>query len=131
MTTYTFVIPGPPVAKGRPKFAMRGGKGMAYTPEKTRAWEKAARLIVSAGMKGNPPLEGPIDAELWFGLPRPKTVKRKHPAVKSDIDNFIKNAFDAMNGIAFVDDCQVVRVNARKEYSFPPMVIIKISTVDD
>lgn len=130
MTTYTFVISGPPVAKGRPKFAVRGGHGMAYTPEKTRAWEKAARMIIKAQMRGNPPLEGPIDAELWFGMPRPKTVKRKHPVVKPDIDNFIKNAFDAMNGIAFVDDAQIVRVNASKEYSFSPMVIIKISTAE-
>ena len=131
MTTYTFVIPGPPVAKGRPRFAMRGIKAIAYTPDKTTAWEKGAKLIIRAGMEGNTPLGGPVGAEFCFHMPKPKRMTRRHPSVGADIDNLVKAACDSMNGLAYIDDAQIVRLTARKEYSDYPMVLIRISTIED
>lgn len=127
MTIYTFTIPGNPVAKGRPRFAMRGIKAVTYTPDKTRIWERAAKIIIKAGMKGKPPLEGPVHVDICFGMPKPKKLKRQYPTVTSDIDNFVKNGFDAMNGIVFVDDAQVVMLVARKVYSDDPGVVINVS----
>ena len=131
MATYRFTIPGPPTAKGRPRFARRGIKAITFTPDKTRAWEKDAKIILKAGMKGNPPLEGPVCAEICFSMPKPKKLKRKHHTIKPDIDNFIKSAFDAMNGIVFVDDAQIVMLAARKEYSDDPCVMINVSKIED
>ena len=41
---YYFVIPGEPVAKGRPKFSTRGGFVKAITPEKTANYETLVKL---------------------------------------------------------------------------------------
>ena len=129
--TYTFVIPGKPVAKGRPRFAMRGIKAIAYTPDKTKQWERDAKLIIKAGMNGKPPLEGPIYTEFCFCMPKPKKLKRIHHTIKPDIDNFVKNAFDAMNGIVFIDDAQITRITAFKEYSDDPRVVIHVTEIAD
>lgn len=39
------------------------------------------------------------------------------PCKKPDIDNVIKIILDALNGIAYKDDCQVVEVIAVKKYT--------------
>lgn len=131
MIAYTFVIPGPPVAKGRPRFAMRGTKAIAYTPDKTKQWERDARLIINAVMNFRTPLEGAVDVEFWFFMPKPKKMKRQRHTIKPDIDNLIKNAFDAMNGIVFIDDAQITRITAFKEYSDDPRVVIHVSEIED
>ncbi len=129
--TYTFTIPGKPVAKGRPKFAKPGIKAIVYTPYKTRAWQNYAKLIVKAAMKGKPPLEGAVKADFELYMPKPKRLKRKHPTTKPDATNTIKAAEDAMNGIVFIDDAQITRITAFKEYSDDPRVVIHVSEIDD
>ena len=128
--TYTFVIPGKPVAKGRPRFAMRGIKAIAYTPDRTKQWEKAAKRIIKAVMKGGPPMEGPVYVCCEIYMPKPKKMTRSHHTIKPDIDNFVKNAFDAMNGIVFIDDAQITRITAFKEYSDDPRVVIHVSEIE-
>lgn len=46
----TIVIDGVPVPKGRPRFTKAG---VAYTPAKTRAYEKQAAIIADIGMRAN------------------------------------------------------------------------------
>ena len=127
---YTFTIPGPPVAKGRPRFTVRAGRAIIFTPEKIRSWDNAAKLIIWRGMGGKQPLEGPVSVEFRLCMPKPKKLKRKHHTIKPDIDNLIKSGFDAMNGIVFIDDAQVVMLVARKEYSDDPCVMINVSKME-
>ena len=39
------------------------------------------------------------------------------PTKKPDIDNILKVVADALNGVAYLDDVQVIEVNADKTYS--------------
>ncbi len=58
-----------------------------------------------------------VDVE--FILSRPPSVpehKRKHPIVKPDIDKLVRAVNDALTGILFVDDCQVVSMAISKDY---------------
>lgn len=55
-----------------------------------------------------------------FVLSRPPSVpehKRLHPIVKPDIDKLVRAINDALTGILFIDDCQVVSMKVSKDYS--------------
>lgn len=43
-----------------------------------------------------------------------------------DLDNFIKIFSDCMNGVVFVDDCQVWKLSARKVWAKEPKTEITI-----
>lgn len=45
---------------------------------------------------------------------RPKKVLRERDTYKPDADNIAKAVLDAMNGLAFVDDSQVVSLSVTK-----------------
>lgn len=119
MTTVT--IHGPLHGKGRPRFA----GGHAYTPEATRRYEgeiQAAWLLA-----GGKRLEGPVAVDIIAYQALPKRASKAlraaaengsiWPIRKPDIDNVIKIVLDALNGYAYNDDTQVVRLDARKEYT--------------
>lgn len=127
-------IPGPPQAKGRPKFAVRGGFARAYTPAKTRAYEE---LVAWHGKNAiQKPMEGPLCVEMIFGMPIPESTSKKRATAlvgcphtkKPDLDNLCK-VVDGLNGIAWLDDSQIADLRAKKVYSETPGVTVKISTI--
>lgn len=48
------------------------------------------------------------------------------PTTKPDVDNYLKGVKDALKGIIWRDDSQVVDVYARKRYSARPRIEVKI-----
>ena len=82
------------------------------------------------------PVDKPIGITIAFYYPIPKKWSKAKkaeandqgivPVVKPDIDNCIKGVFDALNGIAWKDDNQVVEVRSLKLYSITPMIIVTI-----
>ena len=48
------------------------------------------------------------------------------PTKKPDLDNVLKAVLDGLNGIAFVDDSQVVAITVRKKYTLTPSVAVAI-----
>ena len=115
-------IPGEPVAKARPR-VMRNGH--AYTPKKT---EDAERNIRAAwiGKYGDRPADHPVEMRIEFVYEIPKSWSKKKKMWAStgvisktsrpDIDNLVKTVMDALNGIAYVDDSLIRRVEASKRY---------------
>jgi Holliday junction resolvase RusA-like endonuclease len=106
-----FNFPIDPVPKGRPRFS----RGKVYTPPKTKEFEKLVRKMASEQYR-NGPLRDAVSMTVVFIIKKPKSVKREYPTVKSDLDNYIKSLCDALNGIAFVDDSQIIEINASKKY---------------
>ena len=90
-------------------------------------WRSAINGVLQHEWKG-PPLEGAVAVELYFKVPRPKSVPKKRicPTVQPDLDKLIRAAFDAMTGIVFLDDRLVVSVNSTKAYSPESGVIIVV-----
>ena len=41
---------------------------------------------------------------------------------RPDLDNLIKSVLDALNGVAYKDDCQIVTMLSRKNYAEAPYV---------
>ena len=95
------VIPGKPVPKGRPRLGMNGKKAYVYTPPETKQYEQAVGW--AAKSKGCKQIKGPVTIQIDIYI-----------AGKADIDNICKSLLDGLNGIAFVDDDQVVGLYVRK-----------------
>lgn len=107
-----FNFPIDPTPKGRPRFT-KGGR--AYTPKKTKDFETSIKKMASEQYR-NGPIKDAISMTVVFIIKRPKSVKREYPTVKPDIDNFLKSLCDGLNGIAYIDDAQIIEVNASKKY---------------
>jgi len=61
----------------------------------------------------------PVGVRLVFSFRRPESLPRKHtlPARKPDIDKLVRATLDALTGVLFYDDGQVVQVSAVKQYA--------------
>jgi Holliday junction resolvase RusA-like endonuclease len=64
-------------------------------------------------------IEGPVGIKLDFYMLKPRTVKRDMPTVPPDLDKLIRAVLDALTGIVYLDDAQVVEIQATKSYGEP------------
>jgi Holliday junction resolvase RusA-like endonuclease len=116
-------IDGVPVAKGRPRLGRYG----TYTPKKTQEYEEYVKMCWVAKYGGIQPSEQPLEMNIVFYMPIPKSYSKKQSAEmlngrikhtkKPDIDNLIKSVLDALNGLAYADDSQIIKVTAVKRYA--------------
>jgi len=85
------------------------------------------------------PVDKPIRLKAVFtlGVPTSWTAKKTAaaykgeipPTVKPDADNLLKGLMDALNGIAWVDDKQVVEFTARKEYGPEAKITVEVEEI--
>lgn len=134
------IIPGVPVAQGRPRFRTMKVNGHSivnsYDPITSRKEKERIKKEVAAHMIVNEleAFDEPISIGLEFYLSIPKSfTKAKRakaiegrllPAGRPDLDNYIKLILDACNGTLFSDDSLVVNILSTKRYSSNPGVII-------
>lgn len=130
MGSVLFHVPGKPQGKARARtyYNPSAGKHVSSTPDNTVLYENLIkeRYLQEAG-------------DTYFGQGVPVTLRivarflpaksvskkrrlemlegRKLPLKKPDIDNIVKVVADALNGVAYHDDTQVVNVIAVKTYS--------------
>lgn len=76
---------------------------------------------------GCTPIDGPITIFMTFRYQRPKSVIRQHPTVPPDLDKQIRSILDALTGIAYQDDSQVIEIHATKGYDPNPGVDIVVT----
>lgn len=82
MTPHTLTIPGPPVAKGRPR---RAPDGHWYTPPRTvRAEEHVGECLLAAGVKLEPEREYQLELTFYLSTRR------------GDLDNLVKLICDGI-----------------------------------
>ena len=116
-----------PLPKERPRFSTRGGQVRTYTPSKTVAFESFIARSAKAQLLKLKPITGLISASLFFEFKRPKRTKLLTP--KKDIDNLCKSVLDALNGVLFVDDTQVVDLLANKKWSDRDRITLVVNEV--
>jgi crossover junction endodeoxyribonuclease RusA len=119
-----FGVEGTPIPQGSMKHI--GGGRMIHS----RATELATwRALISNAAKqaGCKPIDSPIIISMHFRLKRPKTVKRNHPTVPPDLDKLVRGVNDGLTGVAYIDDSQVIQINATKSYAENVGVDIEIS----
>ena len=129
-----FVVEGLPVAKGRPRVTRNG----TYTPRKTKDYEKLVQYSFRNQYKGQA-LQGALKIRIDFYMYIPKNTSKKRrklkndkeilPTKRPDFDNLTKSITDALNGLAFEDDNQIVEAHIYKYYSDEPRAVVKIEKI--
>lgn len=81
-------------------------------------------------------LAGPVSITLTIYLPVPKSFSKKKtteameakifPTKKPDVDNVLKAVMDALNGVLYEDDKQVVAVCVEKYYAVYEGLHVKV-----
>lgn len=135
----TFIVPGAPIGKGRPRVTTIGGFARMYTPAKTVSYEGlVAHAAQSAMQQGEHALiEGPVCIELLIACAVPASWSQKRqrmalsgqiiPTTKPDADNIIKAICDGCNGVVWRDDVQAADGLWRKRYRATPGVWVTIT----
>jgi crossover junction endodeoxyribonuclease RusA len=77
------------------------------------------------------PQHVPVKANFQFYLAPPKKMPkgRTWPAVKPDLDKLCRSTFDALSGILWFDDAQVVDLTATKSYDLPERAVITVEAI--
>lgn len=124
-----FTVIGEPTAKGRPRFNRFSGR--AYTPAKTAEGERDFK-VQALPFAPKAPLTVPLCVTMRVFRQKPKHMpkSRTHCTTKPDLDNYIK-CLDALNGIFWVDDSQIIELRATKEYGTNPRTEITIEEVGE
>ena len=118
----SFSCDGVPVPQGSMKVI--NGHVLHSQGSALAVWRSTVAL--SARFAGAKPVDGAIGIEIIFRVRRPKTVKRDFPTVAPDLDKYIRGVLDALTGIAYADDSQVIDIKAVKVYSDQDGADIKI-----
>ena len=144
MTMIDFVIMGEPVAKARARTVTKDRNGnvlpfaRTYTPKKTADAEYDFKLQ-SLYYKPIEPFACAISLELKIYRSMPKSLSKHNqelaeagifrPVTKPDNSNYCKLCEDAMNGIFWKDDSQVVDLFVYKFYSKNPRIEVHLKTL--
>ncbi len=130
-----FEVEGEPVAQGRPRFSSKNKVKRAIDPPASRYYKM---LVSHTAQKHKPkePIEGPLEMYIDVCKPLLKSFSKAKreaainqeilPIGRPDVDNYAKGIKDALNGIMYKDDSQIVKLTVRKYYAEVPKVVVKI-----
>ncbi len=145
MKQICFEIFGEPTGKGRPRFSRVGNYVKTHTDSKTENYESkvqyAYQMASSVFFNVGEQIKAKITA--YYQIPKGQYVFHKktnttdlkkdgelmlkgdiRPTKKPDCDNIAKIILDALNGLAYHDDSQVVSLQVDKFYSETPRVVV-------
>ncbi len=109
-----FTVYGKPQGKARPRFTRQGH---AYTPKQTADYEKQIRqAYITAGGEMISDT-APILICITACFKKAKSNKMTEPTLKPDSDNIAKIVCDALNGIAYKDDKQIISLTVDKVWA--------------
>lgn len=101
MNCFDLTVPGDPLSKARPRVY----NGHGVTDRRTRNSENRVYSEFRRKYGDVEPIKGPVRIRLKFWM------ASRHPR---DWDNLAKLATDALNGVAYQDDVQIVEAQVSK-----------------
>jgi len=125
------VLPAGGRAGGRP-IVVDDAKGSA-------SWKRHVATVARGEMAGARPLVGPVTLELLFTLERPRFHYGAHgvkpssppfPTVRPDLLKLARAIEDALTGICYLDDAQVVNEHLSKSYGSENAVQVRVAPLD-
>lgn len=127
-----------PVPQLRPRVSSRGGYVQVYDPPKVKNFKNLLRSL-AVNQYSRPPMLGPLSVSLTFYRPVQKSISqsererrlsnRSKPVVKPDIDNYAKATLDALTGVLWHDDSQIVKITGEKRYGEYPRIEVEVKKV--
>jgi len=133
-----FTVHGLPIAQGSKN--QFGGESNAKA---LKPWRNDIKVAAFDAMSGYPPWSGGVQLRAVFIFPRPKhhfgtgrnagEVKASAPGWKTsapDLDKLVRALGDALTGVVFKDDAQIVGISVTKIWGQTPGVTVKLASLD-
>ena len=136
MDPIRFEVMGEPVGQGRPRTTVRNGRAIIYKPEKSKVYEALVKAEAVKAMKGEKPTNAPVCLALFVRKSVPSGANKKTraamlagelwPTKKPDLDNVVKAVCDALTGVVWEDDRQIVSLTADQKFSDKPHIVVTV-----
>ena len=123
-----FRVEGKPQGKARARtfYNKRIGKMQSITPEQTKSYEELIRWNYK--ISGGEYFEDKavkVSIKAFYPIPQAFSRSKREqvlqgqlrPQTKPDCDNITKVVLDALNGVAYYDDKQVISISCEKWYA--------------
>lgn len=137
-----FIVEGKPQGKARARtfYNKKIQRMQSITPEQTKSYENLIRWKYKAaggGYYANIPLQ--VEIQAFYPVPKSFSKAKREdalngvirPTTKPDCDNIIKVVLDALNGVAYYDDKQVISVSCSKYYAETGYIEIQIQQTEE
>lgn len=132
----TFTVHGTPAPAGSKRAFFRGGRAIVVDAnKKARPWKDQVAQVAGDFMGGRPLLAGPLELRLCFYVKRPKAHMNAagrakpsapwFPTTKPDVLKLARGVEDALSGVIYFDDAQIVTEVLEKRYG-PECVEIEV-----
>lgn len=135
------VINEPPIPQSRPRFNSQNKR--AYEKSNIKLYKQRVGYIARKEFKKPIERDTPLEISMKFYMPIPQYLSKvkknglalekevKYVTKKPDLDNLLKAILDGLNGIAYFDDGQVVKLKVEKVYSFNPRTEVEILALEE
>jgi Holliday junction resolvase RusA-like endonuclease len=152
-TMIAFTVLGAPAPAGSKKaFVVKNRAIITDASKRSRPWKSRVSAAAQDAMNGREPLDGPVFLRLTFGVQRPRSRHYKRdgtlnavglrmpwPTSRPDALKLARAVEDALTGIVYRDDAQIVLEAVSKHYANAEGVIVEVypllsspnGTVDD
>ena len=114
----SFYVPGTPAPQGSKRHVGRGV--LIESSKHVGPWRERIAWFAAQNMHSR--FTGAVNVRLEFVMPRPKSLpQNRTPAAikRPDVDKLARACLDAISGIAYEDDSQVVGLHANKRIALP------------
>jgi Holliday junction resolvase RusA-like endonuclease len=125
-----FVLPGKDGGKPRAILTSANEKMKPYRQQVGWAALDARAKAGHHGLFADKQIAVGIEMKFYFERPPSISKKRLHIAVKPDIDKLCRSTIDAMTGIMFADDAQIIQLSAEKYYGIPERAEIAVTNLE-
>jgi crossover junction endodeoxyribonuclease RusA len=135
--TLSFIVVGVAQPQGSTRAFMRPGMQfpvVTHDNPRLHQWRDLVATTVSRTMEEHliPLFLGPVALRVVFALPRPQSLPRRVVThLKApDLDKLLRAIGDALTGVVYRDDAQIVELVGRKLYAplgVPPTATITVS----
>lgn len=119
------------VSKERPRV---GKSGHVYTPKRTKDFENKIAAHAVKVLDGPVTYPLKVSVTIWETPPKTwppeKRLLALHGLVvptRGDLDNQVKAITDGLNGVAYVDDVQITRIDANRVYGIRNRILVTIT----
>jgi Holliday junction resolvase RusA-like endonuclease len=124
--TVMFTVHGTPMPAGSKRAFFRGGRAVVVDAnKKSRPWKDQVAQVAGDVMAGHELLRGPLELRLTFFVRRPKAhfgkngvraAAPEYPIGRPDVLKLARGVEDALSGVLYADDAQVVEEILAKRY---------------
>lgn len=135
--TISFRVYGIPQTKGSAKAFYRPGMRFPVVMNdnpRNKPWSQTVSAVAQQHRPSSGLWPGPVRVILVFRLPVPKSLPKRRPAFmtkRPDIDKCTRSILDAIKGVIYCDDSQVVGLEVAKLYGLDSGVLVRVELLDE